>query len=206
MTVISGTVITATMRGGSMYATVSIINLYKEGSLAIQQAGKTMSTKITILCKKCPYVRRGECTSSCDQLSTLSWQHWPKSLWGEQQNSNQTVTEAWPMFIWLHINISHSSATGDSDVGSFLNVSAVTATAFRFFLCDLTRLELRLHGPGGRGGPREDCPAPLCHGVQGQEPKRVERPEEQTLLSSSRSSEDRHSTTLTWGSEVDVND
>lgn len=43
-----------------MYATVSIINVYKEGSLAIQQAGKTMSTKIIILCKKCPLIRRGE--------------------------------------------------------------------------------------------------------------------------------------------------
>lgn len=60
-TVITGTVITAVMRGGSMYATVSIINVYKEGSLAIQQAGKTMSTKIIILCKKCPFIRRGEC-------------------------------------------------------------------------------------------------------------------------------------------------
>uniref|UniRef100_A0A3B3YPN3 Procollagen C-endopeptidase enhancer 2b n=1 Tax=Poecilia mexicana TaxID=48701 RepID=A0A3B3YPN3_9TELE len=59
--VITGTVITAAMRGGSMYATVSIINVYKEGSLVIQQAGKTMSTKIIILCKKCPLIRRGKC-------------------------------------------------------------------------------------------------------------------------------------------------
>uniref|UniRef100_A0A8C2ANU8 Procollagen C-endopeptidase enhancer 2b n=1 Tax=Cyprinus carpio TaxID=7962 RepID=A0A8C2ANU8_CYPCA len=57
--VITGTVISAVMRGGSMYATISIINVYKEGNLAIQQAGKTMSTKIIILCKKCPYIRRG---------------------------------------------------------------------------------------------------------------------------------------------------
>ncbi|XP_057184602.1 procollagen C-endopeptidase enhancer 2-like [Triplophysa rosa] len=57
--VITGTVITALTRGGSMYVTISIINVYKEGNLAIQQAGKTMSTKIVILCKKCPYVRRG---------------------------------------------------------------------------------------------------------------------------------------------------
>lgn len=49
-----------------MYATVSIINVYKEGSLAIQQAGKTMSTKIIILCKKCPFVRRGECGDFCE--------------------------------------------------------------------------------------------------------------------------------------------
>ena len=61
LTVITGTVITAVMREGSMYATVSIINVYKEGSLAIQQAGKTMSTKIIILCKKCPFIRRGKC-------------------------------------------------------------------------------------------------------------------------------------------------
>ncbi|KAG9351068.1 hypothetical protein JZ751_024958 [Albula glossodonta] len=57
--VITGTVITAVTRGGSMYATISIINVYKEGNLAIQQAGKTMSTKIVILCKKCPFIRRG---------------------------------------------------------------------------------------------------------------------------------------------------
>lgn len=62
-TVITGTVITAVIRGGSMHATVSIINVYKEGNLAIQQAGKTMSTKIVILCKKCPVIRRGECTA-----------------------------------------------------------------------------------------------------------------------------------------------
>ncbi|KAG7264554.1 hypothetical protein CRUP_019962 [Coryphaenoides rupestris] len=43
----------------NMVATVSILNLYKEGGVAIQQAGKTMSTKITILCRKCPLVRRG---------------------------------------------------------------------------------------------------------------------------------------------------
>ncbi|XP_054620865.1 procollagen C-endopeptidase enhancer 2b isoform X2 [Dunckerocampus dactyliophorus] len=56
---ITGTVISAVPRGGSVSATVSIINVYKEGNLAIQQAGKTMSTKILILCKKCPFVRRG---------------------------------------------------------------------------------------------------------------------------------------------------
>lgn len=61
--VITGTVITALTRGGSVYATISIINVYKEGNLAIQQAGKTMSTKIVILCKKCPYVKRGKSLS-----------------------------------------------------------------------------------------------------------------------------------------------
>ncbi|KAG7457156.1 hypothetical protein MATL_G00243480 [Megalops atlanticus] len=57
--VLTGTVITAVARGGSAYATVSIINVYKEGTLAIQQAGKNMSAKILILCKKCPFIRRG---------------------------------------------------------------------------------------------------------------------------------------------------
>ncbi|RXM36416.1 Procollagen C-endopeptidase enhancer 2 [Acipenser ruthenus] len=58
-TMITGTVITAVSRGGSMYVTISIINVYKEGSLAIQQAGKNMSAKIVVLCKKCPFIRRG---------------------------------------------------------------------------------------------------------------------------------------------------
>lgn len=57
--VITGTVITAVARGGSAYVTVSIISMYKEGTLAIQQAGKKMSVKILILCKKCPFIRRG---------------------------------------------------------------------------------------------------------------------------------------------------
>uniref|UniRef100_A0A4W4E7E6 Procollagen C-endopeptidase enhancer 2b n=1 Tax=Electrophorus electricus TaxID=8005 RepID=A0A4W4E7E6_ELEEL len=57
--VITGTVISAMIRRRSLHTTVSIISVYKEGSLAIQQAGKTMSAKITILCKKCPSVRRG---------------------------------------------------------------------------------------------------------------------------------------------------
>uniref|UniRef100_A0A3Q2XW62 Procollagen C-endopeptidase enhancer 2b n=1 Tax=Hippocampus comes TaxID=109280 RepID=A0A3Q2XW62_HIPCM len=57
--VLTGTVISAVTRGGSVHATVSIIKVYKEGNLAIQQAGKTMSTKMVILCKKCPFVRRG---------------------------------------------------------------------------------------------------------------------------------------------------
>ncbi|XP_072543096.1 procollagen C-endopeptidase enhancer 2 [Salminus brasiliensis] len=57
--VITGTLISAAMREQSVLATFSITNVYKEGNLAIQQAGKTMSTKITVLCKKCPLVRRG---------------------------------------------------------------------------------------------------------------------------------------------------
>lgn len=64
-----------------------------------------------------------------------------------------------------------------------LNVSAVSATAFRFVLCDLTRLELRLHGPGGQGRPGQDRPAPLCHGVQVKEPEGAKRPEKQAVLS-----------------------
>ncbi|XP_043926958.1 procollagen C-endopeptidase enhancer 2 [Protopterus annectens] len=57
--VIIGTVITTVTRGTSLHATVSIINVYKEGNLAIQQAGKNMSTKIIVVCKKCPAIRRG---------------------------------------------------------------------------------------------------------------------------------------------------
>lgn len=59
-----------------MYATVSIINVYKEGSLAIQQAGKTMSTKITILCKKCPFIRRGEFAGE-----VKNWLNFFENLW-----------------------------------------------------------------------------------------------------------------------------
>ncbi|XP_029472779.1 procollagen C-endopeptidase enhancer 2 isoform X2 [Rhinatrema bivittatum] len=58
-TMITGTIITTVSRGGSLYATISIINIYKEGNLAIQQAGKNMSAKITVVCKKCPLIRRG---------------------------------------------------------------------------------------------------------------------------------------------------
>uniref|UniRef100_M3YKC0 Procollagen C-endopeptidase enhancer 2 n=1 Tax=Mustela putorius furo TaxID=9669 RepID=M3YKC0_MUSPF len=56
--VLAGTVITTVTRGGSLHATVSIINIYKEGNLAIQQAGKNMSAKITVVCKQCPLLRR----------------------------------------------------------------------------------------------------------------------------------------------------
>ncbi|KAF3827196.1 hypothetical protein GH733_002682 [Mirounga leonina] len=58
--VLAGTVITTVTRGGSLHATVSIINIYKEGNLAIQQAGKNMSAKVTVVCKQCPLLRRGE--------------------------------------------------------------------------------------------------------------------------------------------------
>ncbi|MBZ3872575.1 Procollagen C-endopeptidase enhancer 2 [Sciurus carolinensis] len=57
--VLAGTVITTVTRGGSLHATVSIINIYKEGSLAIQQAGKNMSAKVIVVCKQCPLLRRG---------------------------------------------------------------------------------------------------------------------------------------------------
>uniref|UniRef100_A0A8C3BBU5 Procollagen C-endopeptidase enhancer 2 n=1 Tax=Cairina moschata TaxID=8855 RepID=A0A8C3BBU5_CAIMO len=57
--VITGTVITAITRAGSLHATISIINVYKEGNLAIQQAGKSMSAKIVVVCKQCPLIRRG---------------------------------------------------------------------------------------------------------------------------------------------------
>ncbi|KAL7990890.1 hypothetical protein Chor_014320, partial [Crotalus horridus] len=59
ITVITGSVITTNIRGGSLYATVSIINVYKEGNLAIQQAGKNLSAKIIVVCKQCPVIRRG---------------------------------------------------------------------------------------------------------------------------------------------------
>ena len=58
--VLAGTVITTIPRGGSLHATVSIINIYKEGNLAIQQAGKNMSAKVIVVCKQCPLLRRGE--------------------------------------------------------------------------------------------------------------------------------------------------
>ncbi|XP_023661602.2 procollagen C-endopeptidase enhancer 2b isoform X2 [Paramormyrops kingsleyae] len=57
--VITGTVISTVTRGGSVHASISIIRVYKEGKLSIQQAGKSLSTKIIILCKKCPFIRRG---------------------------------------------------------------------------------------------------------------------------------------------------
>ncbi|XP_048827349.1 procollagen C-endopeptidase enhancer 2-like isoform X2 [Brienomyrus brachyistius] len=57
--VITGTVISTVTRGGSVHASISIISVYKEGKLSIQQAGKALSTKIIILCKKCPFIRRG---------------------------------------------------------------------------------------------------------------------------------------------------
>ena len=58
-----------------------------------------------------------------------------------------------------------------------------SATAFRLFVCDLTRLELRLHGPDGRGRTGEDRPAPLRHGLQDQEPESPQCAEKQALLS-----------------------
>lgn len=60
--VITGTVIATVTRAGSLHATISIINVYKEGNLAIQQAGKNMSAKILVMCKQCPLIRRGKYT------------------------------------------------------------------------------------------------------------------------------------------------
>ncbi|XP_062849013.1 procollagen C-endopeptidase enhancer 2 [Trichomycterus rosablanca] len=57
--VLTGTLFSAAMREHNVLATFSITSVYKEGNLAIQQAGKSMSTKVLILCKKCPLVRRG---------------------------------------------------------------------------------------------------------------------------------------------------
>ncbi|ELK07721.1 Procollagen C-endopeptidase enhancer 2 [Pteropus alecto] len=58
--ILAGTVITTVTRGGSLHATVSLINIYKEGNLAIQQAGKNMSAKVIVVCKQCPLLRRGQ--------------------------------------------------------------------------------------------------------------------------------------------------
>lgn len=44
----------------SMQATVSLIKAYKAGSLTITQAGETMSVKLFLPCKKCPFLRRGQ--------------------------------------------------------------------------------------------------------------------------------------------------
>ncbi|XP_026854141.2 procollagen C-endopeptidase enhancer 2 isoform X1 [Electrophorus electricus] len=57
--VITGTLISAAMRDQSVLATFSITSLHKEGNLTVQQAGKAMSTRVVVLCKKCPLVRRG---------------------------------------------------------------------------------------------------------------------------------------------------
>lgn len=58
--VITGSVITTNIKSGNLYATVSILNVYKEGNLAIQQAGKNLSAKIFVVCKQCPVIRRGK--------------------------------------------------------------------------------------------------------------------------------------------------
>ncbi|XP_048398060.1 procollagen C-endopeptidase enhancer 2-like isoform X1 [Stegostoma tigrinum] len=57
--VLTGTVITAITRNGSIHTTISVINIFKEGRMAIQQAGKNMSVKIISVCKKCPIIKRG---------------------------------------------------------------------------------------------------------------------------------------------------
>ncbi|KAG5286674.1 hypothetical protein AALO_G00017520 [Alosa alosa] len=57
--VITGTLVSAVMREKSLHAVLSIIGVYKQGSLAIQQAGKRLSARVVILCRKCPLVRRG---------------------------------------------------------------------------------------------------------------------------------------------------
>lgn len=59
-----------------MHATVSIISIYREGNLAIQQAGKNMSVKLTVVCRQCPLLRRGE--DGADSLSELG------SGWGRE--------------------------------------------------------------------------------------------------------------------------
>lgn len=77
--VITGTVITAVTRAGSLHATISIINVYKEGNLAIQQAGKNMSAKIIVVCKQCPLIRRGKYTN-ITALCVYKIKHFLKTL------------------------------------------------------------------------------------------------------------------------------
>uniref|UniRef100_A0A8C4S3D5 Procollagen C-endopeptidase enhancer a n=1 Tax=Erpetoichthys calabaricus TaxID=27687 RepID=A0A8C4S3D5_ERPCA len=43
----------------ALYATVQLLHAYKASNLRIQQAGKTMSAKIIVTCKKCPLFKRG---------------------------------------------------------------------------------------------------------------------------------------------------
>ncbi|KAL2097219.1 hypothetical protein ACEWY4_006426 [Coilia grayii] len=57
--VITGTLVSAAVREESVHAILSIISVYKQGDLAIQQAGKSLSARVVILCRKCPLVRRG---------------------------------------------------------------------------------------------------------------------------------------------------
>ncbi|XP_012670725.2 procollagen C-endopeptidase enhancer 2 [Clupea harengus] len=57
--VITGTLVSAAVREESVHAVLSIIGVYKQGSLAIQQAGKSLSARVVLLCRKCPLVRRG---------------------------------------------------------------------------------------------------------------------------------------------------
>ncbi|XP_059401027.1 procollagen C-endopeptidase enhancer 2-like [Carassius carassius] len=45
---------------GTMQATVFLIRAYKAGSLTITQAGETMSVKLLMPCKRCPFLRRGQ--------------------------------------------------------------------------------------------------------------------------------------------------
>lgn len=59
-----------------------------------------------------------------------------------------------------------------------------SATAFRLFLCDLTRPQLHLHGLSGRGWEGEDRPTSLRYSLQGQEPEGPQRTEDQTMLRS----------------------
>ncbi|KAK1786726.1 hypothetical protein P4O66_017128, partial [Electrophorus voltai] len=58
LVLITGTLISAAMQDQSVLATFSITSLHKEGNLTVQQAGKAMSTRVVVLCKKCPLVRR----------------------------------------------------------------------------------------------------------------------------------------------------
>lgn len=58
--VITGTLVSAVVREESAHAVLAIIGVYKQGTLAIQQAGKSLSARVVVLCPKCPLLRRGE--------------------------------------------------------------------------------------------------------------------------------------------------
>ncbi|XP_043933037.1 procollagen C-endopeptidase enhancer 2-like isoform X2 [Protopterus annectens] len=58
--VLTGTVKSAAKGADDrVHATISIIKVYKEGNLRIQQAGQSMTVKVIAICKRCPLLKRG---------------------------------------------------------------------------------------------------------------------------------------------------
>lgn len=106
-------------------------------------------------------------------------------MWGERQNSLSKQSMKHKICLYVGYAYKHIVQTCHVEILMFGLPECLcrSATAFRFFLCDLTRLELRLHGAGGWGRPGENRPSPLCDGVQDKEPERTQRSKEQALLS-----------------------